>query len=41
MTTVMVTCQNGHKNPEHRHFCGECGAPLPVSGMATYSGLPQ
>jgi hypothetical protein len=27
---VMVDCPNGHGNPEHYQFCGECGAPLPA-----------
>jgi hypothetical protein len=30
MTTVTVTCPNGHQNPAHQHFCGECGAALAV-----------
>jgi hypothetical protein len=25
---IMVTCPNGHENPEGQHFCGECGAPI-------------
>ena len=24
----MVTCPDGHENPEGQHFCGKCGAPL-------------
>ncbi|WP_310773637.1 zinc ribbon domain-containing protein [Mycobacterium sp. Z3061] len=30
MTTETLNCPNGHQNPSHQHFCGECGAPLPV-----------
>jgi hypothetical protein len=30
MTAASVTCPNGHHNPEHQRFCGECGAVLPV-----------
>lgn len=31
MTRASATCPGGHQNPEHQKFCGECGAPLPVS----------
>ncbi|VBA38382.1 PE-PGRS family protein PE_PGRS18 [Mycobacterium innocens] len=24
----MVTCENGHQNPDDYRFCGECGAPI-------------
>jgi integrase len=24
----MVTCLNGHMNPDNQHFCGECGGKL-------------
>ncbi|MGV0493537.1 zinc-ribbon domain-containing protein [Mycobacterium kansasii] len=24
----MVTCENGHQNPDDCRFCGECGAPI-------------
>ena len=24
----MAYCPNGHENPEHDQYCGECGAPL-------------
>lgn len=23
-----MTCPNGHANPDHQQYCGECGAPL-------------
>jgi hypothetical protein len=28
IAAIMVTCSNGHSNPDHQHFCGECGVPL-------------
>jgi hypothetical protein len=28
----MPTCPNGHRNPEHQRYCGECGAALGQSG---------
>ena len=31
MTSASVACPNGHHNPEHQHFCGECGAALLVT----------
>ena len=31
MTAASVTCLNGHQNPEHYQFCGECGTALPVT----------
>jgi hypothetical protein len=31
VTAVAVNCPNGHQNPPHQHFCGECGALLPMS----------
>jgi hypothetical protein len=41
MTTVAVTCRNGHQNPEHQHFCGECGAALPVLCPKGHQNAPQ
>jgi len=29
MTSVMVTCPNGHENSAHEHFRGERGAAFP------------
>ena len=31
MTPATVACPNGHQNPPHLRYCGECGAQLPVS----------
>lgn len=31
MTAPSVACPNGHENPAYQHFCGECGAALPVT----------
>ena len=33
----MATCLNGHVNPDHYRYCGECGAPLAAGGTATYT----
>jgi hypothetical protein len=41
MTTGMVTCCNGHQNPEHQHFCGECGYPLPVMCPKGHQNPPR
>lgn len=29
--SLMATCPNGHANPDHQQFCGDCGLPLPIS----------
>ena len=42
MTAASVTCPYGHHNPEHQHFCGECGAALPVTCLQqSYGPAPQ
>jgi hypothetical protein len=30
MNAASVTCPNGHHNPAHQQYCGECGAALPL-----------
>lgn len=33
----MLTCPNGHGNPDHYHYCGECGqalAPPPIQSAS-------
>jgi hypothetical protein len=34
----MATCPNGHANPDHQQYCGECGATLPVTGQFCENG---
>ncbi len=36
----MATCPNGHENPDHAHFCSECGAPL-VARPTPTTGHPS
>jgi hypothetical protein len=36
----MVTCPNGHANPEHQQYCGQCGAPLAVPGPPPHVSWP-
>jgi hypothetical protein len=31
---MMVTCPNGHGNPDHYNHCGQCGAPLMSSNWS-------
>lgn len=33
MVQLLVTCENGHGNPDDRLFCGDCGVPI-VPSMA-------
>ena len=37
----MVTCLNGHENAESNHFCGECGAALPVTCPNGHQSPPR
>jgi hypothetical protein len=36
----MVTCPNGHANPEHQRYCGECGAPVGATVSVPRSATP-
>jgi hypothetical protein len=36
----MVTCPNGHANPEHQQYCGQCGAPLAVASQPPHVSWP-
>jgi voltage-gated potassium channel len=41
MTAAMMTCPNGHPNPAHQHFCGECGAPIAARPPAPHLPEPK
>ena len=43
MAAIMVSCPNGHENPEDRHYCGECGLHIvkPVPGSPGGQQPPQ
>jgi hypothetical protein len=38
MTTATVTCPNGHRNPEHHHFRGECRAAMAPATIQCLAG---
>jgi voltage-gated potassium channel len=37
----MVTCPNGHPNPVHQQYCGQCGAPTVARPPAPYPPEPK
>jgi hypothetical protein len=36
----MVTCPNGHANPDHQQYCGQCGAPLALPSQPPHASWP-
>jgi hypothetical protein len=36
----MVICPNGHANPDHQQYCGQCGAPLAVPSRPPHVSWP-